>query len=607
MVTKRILASRMSVLHGAGNNKSGLAPKIGKNPNLNCVLSSRGAYNFTFSSKISNQIYNLPVFEEQLKNKLNDNQRNLLKFFEQFPNNQNIESFSFDSNNPGCIVNLKQGDFKNGTVRITKPGVYILKENISFDPNPENDCNPTIEQHNSGIYPSIGNVPYALGFFAAITIECDGVILDLNGFTIQQSKRHFLQQRFYSNIEIASAPFIGPQGPGMSMAGNNYRSGNNVLIMNGTLGLSSHHGIHSNYNRNIVLHNLTIQDFQVGGIALNGLENGILNNVTVKNTMNKVPVLFTYSQARFMRKTLSTLPSDFSINIQGVTKTVSEIEQELLNEIELTKQQYLTGTTITSAVFANSNSNSESDGNVYGIVFNVTGVVVNDFLQKRPETVFTSNLEPLNKDIFLNNVVIDEITSTPNETVCIDISGNPGLDGYSSNNNLIRGPVGDIFNANQNSSGYLSGNYVPNVLANAQAILGKYKLENPDSRVGTSYTSPDILEWIANPELNLRSVVDDDTPDLLSFVYGKDGMAHSMKGNIGLFLSGALNIRGDNVVIQNVYVNGTTQIDNKKELGKYSYGLLATASSGVEFNNTIINNISSSYGQQFSNKYKALF
>ena len=57
------------------------------------------------------------------------------------------------------------------------------------------------------------NGAYHLGFFAAITVESDDVILDLNGKSLKQSKLHNLQQRFYSHIELASAPFIPKQGP----------------------------------------------------------------------------------------------------------------------------------------------------------------------------------------------------------------------------------------------------------------------------------------------------------------------------------------------------------------------------------------------------------
>ena len=100
----------------------------------------------------------------------------------------------------------------NGTVRITKPGIYVLNENIIFNPNENNDFFPRMDQLSQ--YPMGNSGPFHLGFFAAITIESDNVILDLNGKTITQSSLHNIEQRFYAHIELASSPFIPNQGPG---------------------------------------------------------------------------------------------------------------------------------------------------------------------------------------------------------------------------------------------------------------------------------------------------------------------------------------------------------------------------------------------------------
>ena len=48
------------------------------------------------------------------------------------------------------------------------------------------------------------------------------VILDLNGFIIEQSENHKFQQRFYANIELANSPFIPNQGPGPFTRQNEY-------------------------------------------------------------------------------------------------------------------------------------------------------------------------------------------------------------------------------------------------------------------------------------------------------------------------------------------------------------------------------------------------
>ena len=253
-------------------------------------------------------LYQLPIIKGTLPNKLilNTEQHNLITFFETYPYINKIEPFKFNKNTHYAIIYLKQKDFENGTVRITTPGIYILTENIIFNPNEETDFLPTEKQSEvNGIYPQNMSGPYHLGFFSAITIESDDVLLDLNGKTLSQSPNHNFQQRFYANIELANMPFIPKQGPGDFKGAMSYVSGNRLLIQNGNLGLSSHHGIHGNSSNNTIIRNLSISQFEVAGIALNGTTNGIISDVVVKNAKQDVPILSTYSSARFIRKFLN--------------------------------------------------------------------------------------------------------------------------------------------------------------------------------------------------------------------------------------------------------------------------------------------------------------
>ena len=120
---------------------------------------------------------------------------------------------------------------------------------------------------------------YSMGFFAGISVECDDVVIDLNGHTIAQGNYFYLQQRFFSLIELASKAFVSGQGPGNF--GGTLTSGSNIVIKNGVFGLTSHHGIHGNYATDIILQNLQFQDFEVAGIALNGFENLRIENVEI--------------------------------------------------------------------------------------------------------------------------------------------------------------------------------------------------------------------------------------------------------------------------------------------------------------------------------------
>ena len=192
---------------------------------------------------------------------------------------------------------LNNNDFKGGTYRIREPGYYKLSENIIFSPNENlyssskstdkynllDNYKPTKNHKN---YPI---PPYQFGFFAAITVESSNVIIDLNNFTIEQDKMHYINQRFFSLIELNETPFIKNQGPSNfgEISYNNY-----IYIKNGKLGLTSHHGIHGNGNKNILIEDLDISNFEVAAIALNGSENCVINKVNIHDSSKDTIVNF---------------------------------------------------------------------------------------------------------------------------------------------------------------------------------------------------------------------------------------------------------------------------------------------------------------------------
>ena len=621
-IPKRVLGARRNVNNGGGMKKAGLAPSIGILSTFSKMYSNRGKSTLIrkVRDNINNILYELLTFLAlKQKTPLIESQKTLIGYFENYPYKKKIESFSYNNNTPYAIVHLKNSDFQAGTVRITKPGVYILQEDIIFDPNSSNDYQPTPQQIASGLYPMDPCHAYHLGFFAAITIETENVILDLNQHTIQQSMGHYLQQRFYAHIELASAPFIPSQGPACLTTPATYKTADKTMIINGTLGRSSHHGIHGNTMTGTFVHNVTIQDFQVAGISLNGLKTGVFHKLTIQNTNGSVsgttpvPVVSTYSQARFIRPFLKTLydtSSSAILPIHTGDKTIGDIQTDLTNELDDTKSIVLDGSNGTIPdLFINPSSRQLSDAHVYGILFNVNGVAIGDFLQQRPAD--TSSNFVGNEDIYLDDIEIKNIVSEPDEIILLkDTSGN-GAGSYN-NSYIIRGPVGDVLDIERivSSPTDLSGHYLPNALSNAQAIIGKYKLSN-DISGGGAYFTQVVLDYIDNSSANLKDIVDQSSN--LSFVYGKDSMAHTMKGNVGLFLSGGKNIKGDNIRVNGVNVvkgdpstRPTPQIrdPSSSDLPKFAYGILSVApdsGNGVILTNTAVHvqDISSGYGHSF--------
>ena len=161
---------------------------------------------------------------------------------------------------------LYQSDFEEGTYRIQESGIYVFMEDIVFDFN-SGDLNedgswlPHCDQSEQYVGACAYRDPYFMGFFAGVTIECDNVVLDLNGKKLSQSVEFYYQQRWFSIIELASQPFMPAQGPGMF--GADPKIASNVEIKNGYLGLTSHHGIHGNQNTNIHVHDIDISEYVV--------------------------------------------------------------------------------------------------------------------------------------------------------------------------------------------------------------------------------------------------------------------------------------------------------------------------------------------------------
>jgi hypothetical protein len=84
----------------------------------------------------------------------------------------------------GAITYLWQSSFDTGTYIISSPGVYVLQQDIVFEPKTKG-CFPP---KNNKIY--MNENGYWLGFFAAISISANNVVLDLNGYSIGMSKKN---------------------------------------------------------------------------------------------------------------------------------------------------------------------------------------------------------------------------------------------------------------------------------------------------------------------------------------------------------------------------------------------------------------------------------
>lgn len=444
-------------------------------------------------------------------------------------------------NNETKIYFLNNSHFKTGTYRIKYPGKYILIEDIVFDPNPENNFQPYPNQVNY-----YNHFTYALGFFAAITVECNDVTIDLNNFSIKQSHEHYTNQRFYANIELGSSPFTPNNGP--ANFGDVFYNCINVVIENGSLNLSSHHGIHGNNSYNLVFKNLRITDYEVGGISLNGCNNIVCDNIRLE-TIKHVEFNHKFVHLLICKPIIEKLQSEepeATLHNKKIEDMINDMNSALNN--------------ISDNNLQNKNVNNLVDGNAYGLSFNGEGPVIGEF-KEIPENYTAYN-------IFLNNITIESIKTAVEELPAYKREYEQEKaknDGYDKN--IQKGPISQVLDMKQivdNDTKKYNGN----ILSDIQLILAKY------SKISSIDDS--IIEWADDTD---KTIEIDET----RYIYGLDNMNHVMKGNIGVFFS---NVKDS--IIQNVHIKNMTNessLLNKENNGHNNNAIAVIGSDNIEIRN----------------------
>ena len=483
------------------------------------------------------------------------------------------------------VVWLTQDDFTYGTYIIDQPGTYRLAEDIRFNPNSPATLTRAIENgtipaevaaqlgltapvdayragmplptqflHGTGdpftpggpLDPRYDPAAYGIGFFAAIAIEADGVLLDLNGKTLEQSPEHALLQRFFAVVELADQPFVPGQGP--AGFGDEIEAAERVVIRNGRLGRSSHHGIHGNANADVVVDNVRFEGYEVGAIALNGVDGLRVGRVTARNRTD-VPVLGTFSSGMFIKAYVDDLVrsgSTTTLTVGGSELTAVDIQQDLRQAINNVHHDIIVDPNVVGgrpvidaaahpveyALFHN--EHGVIDGNSYSFLVNHLGVAVGGF----PTQPDGEDRIPSRK-VWFNNVHVVDQQSFINEIPALDA----GIDPAGANGKATIDPVGAVFQVKNlhpdtgapvtvSSLDDSAATYVGNPVANAQALVAKAALAGDTgsgrldiSRMNISAT---VLDWVEG-EAGAETLADIGA----RYLCNGDSMFHVNKGAIG--------------------------------------------------------------------------
>jgi hypothetical protein len=525
-------------------------------------------------------------------------------------------------------IALSMSDFKYGTYLIERSGYYYLTEDIVFIPNKYyrskggRDFLPTPEQRK-GKY---SHSSFILGFYSAININTSNVIIDLNGYSISQHKLYCLQQRFFQVIQLNNSPFIFGQGPSGTFAKDGFIKTENIVIKNGTIGLTSHYCIHGNDNKNVLIENLTCKHFESGGIALNNVDNLVMSNVKIKNNRLDTPVLATYSILRSLKIIFNQCPEDLLGNVNFNFGSASYMFKKLLKLENRIYSNYIKSRYKT-ILNKDKNDNLEkeirnffynqkglSDGSsLVGCQITPKGVAINAFeKQTHPCCPFSSTNtndknnkeERKSSNIVFNNVSIKNLIAEPKEIIQMENNGNPVIGCF--------GDRVDILNIMNTDNTYKKS--IINDCLCCIARISDIVERNENLNIITTIKIPEwMIQWADSSN---ESIFNYNRGENISLVYGQDIMGHFNKGCLGLRIGGTNNIEMNNLNIKNVYNIGKDTLYNKtfKEIenkkiektnvedetgnvysGILSIGMIVSNCKNIKGRNIYINNIKSKH------------
>eukprot|EP01083_Nonionella_stella_P067950 180063_1 len=479
-----------------------------------------------------------------------------------------------------CFKCLTQEDFDDGTVRLKNNNKkYCLGEDIIFNPMQNTGNTPSSNNPNApfescfpidgNAFPgcvSLSNGAYAMGFFAAITIEADDIELDLSNHEIKMSKTFYIQQRFFSIIEIGPSPHHTNEG--VANFGPNNGIIENTYIHDGILGLSAHSGIHGINAQNTTIENLRVYDFETAGVQFNGFDGIKMNNLIIGPSSTQVKPCGYYSNGKFLSYALqklidilehpSTEPVDTTIIFAGGrSKDIKEIYNDLITSLNIAYRYFIDENTIEDtsnelydiSIDLYSNPLEIPDGaSIFGISFNGA----------HGENVEMSNIKI--SDIKLN---VNEIPA-PYFDQCIDPQTNI--------RQILKGPFGDVMDLRRMVGEFRDGQvidlgdditqlgYVGNPLSDAQIALGLFG-EAYGVGYGIQGQNDVFLKW-ALDEYEGESF--STLPSCTSFTCNGDIMFHTAKGIMGVRIDNIDDVRIENIMIKKLL--------NKSPLASYACG-----------------------------------
>ena len=457
-----------------------------------------------------------------------------------------------------------------------------------------------------------------MGFFAGITVEAEDVVLDLNGHRLEMSEYFYYQQRWFTIIELSTQYFL--PGQGIGNFGGDPSVASNVEIRDGILGLTSHHAIHGNHNRQVLLRNIKVENWETHGIQLNGFDGVKMIDIEIGQTSDKVYFSGEYGHMRMLlpryKKMADEMESDLAsgaidesemyIHFDGRDEatTMRDITDEIELEMNLAFDYVTKGVSITDEndeeydsfvsalnLFVRDNS-IPYGGAQYGIFLNTFGA-----------SVFTYNLETnyYSSNVYMENIKIHGLRHSMKEYVMFE-------DGSSQN--VMLNPFNAPISAEETFvSMKIEGDekfeYRGNLLVDA--YIASNKFSNSFNYLQLQLLGNDLVVPWATGETELGS-------DAFTMSCAVDVMIHTGKGINGLRLDGVESVVMKNIEIYDIHdstplgknICGKYQTQFRQTLpmqkgfsGNMNQAININAAKNVIIEDVRIHDIVSDYGPAF--------
>ena len=433
------------------------------------------------------------------------------------------------------------------------------------------------------------------GFFAAIIICGSNISLQMNGHEIKMSNELNKELRFFSLIELNNSPFPLRDGLPTCNADKktcSWKSGKNICIRNGTFGLSSHSSIHGNNNWNVTIKNVKMNNFEVGGLMLNGFHNLRVSNLTCHSNFQNI--LFNGKWSSLIQHWHQG-NSVFSDKLKQYTAVLKELIEKNL-EMETPMELF-------------ENKKRIIEGTIYGILLNRSGVAVSSHGTEQLKST------PLSENAILRNITIRDITGGTQESLAISYDGRILRD--------ISGHFIDLIHVLETGT--------MDVLTFHQLLYASLLQETEIN--STLFVPREILKWyneiFENDNFDWKSIskgellihLEEEELDALSQIIengkimrGGDGMFHVNKGVMALKLDGVKDVKIENVLVKNVANNGELlrkfENDNitflesntehvKHYSGNFCYGILVNQVNTIKMEGLEFHSIFSKWSKAF--------